>query len=123
MLEGESSVRSFHVDKELWTTYVGENVRCIHESGKRDDSFAVAVKHGSDTVGHVPRKVSCICSLFLRHGGSISCTVTGDKRRSTDLPQGGLEISCIIKFEDPQEFVDKARIIFIEIEGKQALSD
>ena len=111
MFEVESCVCGFHVNKELWTPYVGENLRCIRESGNRDDPFAVAVKHGNDTVGHLPRKVSCICSLFLRYGRSISCTVMGDKRRGTDLPQG------------PQRFEDKGRIRFIEIEGKQAPSD
>ena len=109
---------------ELWTLHVRDNLQCIPDSGNRDDPFAVAVKHGIDTVGHVPQKVSCICSLFLRHGGSTSCTVMGDKRRSTDLPQGDLEIPCLIKFEGPQlqEFVDKVRIRFMEIEGKKLLA-
>ena len=75
--EMESCVRGFHVYNELWTLHVGDNLQCIPDSGNRDDPFAVAVKHGIDTVGHVSQKVSCICSLFLRHGGSISCTVTG----------------------------------------------
>ena len=31
------------------------------------------------------------CALFLRRGGSVYCTVTGGRRYSSDLPQGGLD--------------------------------
>ena len=37
--------------------------------------------------------------MFLRRGGAIRCTVTGARRYSADLQQGGLEIPCILKFE------------------------
>ena len=47
------------------------------------------------TVGHIPRKISAICSIFIRRGGSIVCLVD---TYSSDLPQGGLEIPCILKF-------------------------
>ena len=49
-------------------------------------------------VGHVPRKFSAICSIFIRRGGSIVCIVSGSRRYSSNLPQGGLEIPCILKF-------------------------
>ena len=50
------------------------------------------------TVGHVPRKISAICSIFIRRGGSILCIVKGSRRYSSDLPQGGLEIPCTLEF-------------------------
>ena len=50
-------------------------------------------------VGHVPRKISAICSLFLRRGGRIQCEVTGTRQYSRDIPQGGLEIPCRYIFE------------------------
>ena len=41
------------------------------------DQYAVAVKKGT-TIGHLPQKVSRVCSLFLRWGGSYyKRTVTG----------------------------------------------
>ena len=49
-------------------------------------------------MGHVPRKISSICSLFLRESGSIICHVTGSRQYSSDLPQGGLEIPCVLTF-------------------------
>ena len=50
------------------------------------------------TVGHVPRKMSAIYSIFIRHGGTIICVVNGACRYSADLPQGGLEIPCVLRF-------------------------
>ena len=55
------------------------------------------------TVGHLPRKLSKVCSLFLKRGGTIQCTVRGRRHCSTDLPQGGLETYCspvILKIYD-----------------------
>ena len=59
--------------------------------------YAVAVKMGGPVIRHLPRKVSRVCSLFLRRGGHIRCAVTG---RRSDLPQAGLEIPCLLLFYD-----------------------
>ena len=54
---------------------------------------------GADSVaGHVPRSISSICSIFLSQGGSITSRVNGHRRYSSDLPQGGLEITCVLTF-------------------------
>ena len=45
----------------------------------------------------VPRKISAACSLFLeKEDTTITCTITGKRRYSTDLPQGGLEVPCVL---------------------------
>ncbi len=62
----------------------------------------------STTVGHVPRRISSICSIFLRRGGNITCTVTGSRHYSGDLPQGGLEVPCLLKFEGNDKELTKA---------------
>ena len=49
-------------------------------------------------VGHVPRRISSICSTFLRRGGIIDCTVDGSCQYSSDIPPGGLEIPCVLTF-------------------------
>ena len=74
----------------------GDELACRREVGNAVDRYAVAVYSDDNLVGHLPKKISIACSLFLRHRGQISCQVTG---RRTDLPQGGLEIPCIIKFK------------------------
>jgi len=40
----------------------------------------------SETVGHLPWKISIKCSIFLKSGGDIIATVT------SDLVQGGLKL-------------------------------
>ena len=58
---------------------------------------------GSVIVGHIPKKISPTFSLFLRRGGAIHCTVTGAKRYSADIEQGGLEVPCVLKFVGDRE--------------------
>ena len=54
------------------------------------DRYAVAVKKDiGETVGHTPKKISRICSLFLQHSGLITPVVIGCRRYSSDLVQGG----------------------------------
>ena len=50
-----------------------------------------------------------VCSLFLRRGGSIHCKVTGSRRYSSDLPQGGLEIPCSLVFKANVKEITKLR--------------
>ena len=53
---------------------VGEELICHRELGNSHDPYAVAVKKGSlDTVelGHGPRRISEICSSFIRRGGTL----------------------------------------------------
>ena len=44
-------------------------------------------------VGHMPCKISSVCSIFIRHGGCITCTVTGRCQYLADLVQG--EWKCL----------------------------
>lgn len=53
------------------------------------DRYAVAVKkHSGETVGHLPRKISRLFSMFIDQGGDITCVVTSNRRYSSDLVQG-----------------------------------
>ena len=66
------------------------------ERGNEKDRYAVAVFQNDRIVGHLPRKYSRLCSLFLAKGGQISCTVIGRRRYRSDLIQGGFEIPCLV---------------------------
>ena len=55
-------IQGYHVYKEVWNAEVNEELRCEREVGNRNDTFAVAVKKGTVTVGHAPRTISSICS-------------------------------------------------------------
>ena len=94
----EAMIQGHHVYKEIWISVEGEILSCMREVGNSHDPMAVAVKKGSNVVGHVPRKISAVCSIFLRRGGTINCRVAGHRRYSSDLEQGGLEVPCILTF-------------------------
>lgn len=97
--EVQAMVRGYHKYKDIWEAKIGENLQCQREPGNVHDLYAVSVMNSGLVVGHVPKKISSTCSLFLRRGGSILCTVTGGRRYSADLAEGGLEVPCTLKFQ------------------------
>ena len=89
--EIDSCIRGYHANGVIWTPSVGELLSCERKMANTEDPYAVAVRRRS-TVDHVPRRMSAACVLFLEREGTISCTVTGSRRFSADLPQGGLHL-------------------------------
>ena len=84
-----SCVCGYHYYQDIWEPVIGEELECTQEPGNLHDRYAVAVlKEGID-VGHVPRKISVLCCIFLRKGGTIVSAITGTRRYSHDLAQGG----------------------------------
>ena len=51
--------------QEIWDPAVGEVVQCEREPPNTADQYAVAVTKGGVVVGHLPRKISSLCLLFL----------------------------------------------------------
>ena len=47
---------------------VGETLQCYREDGNVHDLCVVSVKKGSTIVGHIAKKLSCLCSLFCTMG-------------------------------------------------------
>ena len=112
----ESCIRGHHVSKSFWTPTIGEVLSCEREEGNAFDPYAVAMLKTVNTrlvVGHVPRKISAACSLFLcREGSSISCIVSDNRRHSSDLPQGGLEVPCRLTFKGREKHVTRIKKLF-----------
>ena len=50
---------------------IGEELQCAREDSNDKDPYAVAVMKEHDVVGHVPRRISAACSLFLRAAALI----------------------------------------------------
>ena len=98
----------------IWDISIGEQLECAREPLNDSDRYAVAVIKDSVTIGHLPRKISRVCSLFLQRGGSITCTVTATRRYSADLPQGGLEIPCLLLFEAQPKEIQKLKVLLCE---------
>ena len=103
----EMCVRGYHVYHKVWDAVIGQMLECERETHNEKDRYAVAVMQEGRVVGHLPRKYSRVCSLFLKKGGSISCTVTGKRRFSADLNQGGLEIPCLVTFKSSRRNIEK----------------
>ena len=104
-----SVVRGYHIYKDTWDAVIGEHLPCRRETSNRHDPFAVAIVKENNVVGHVPRKMSATCSLFLRKSGLMSCRITGSRQYSQDLPQGGLELPCVYIFTGELMLIEKLK--------------
>ena len=118
-VEVDSCVRGHHIYNRIWTPTLGEELQCVTEDSNDKDPYAVAVMKRDDIVGHVPRRISAACSLFLRRGGMIDCIITASRRFSADLPQGGLEVPCTLKFKGEPKDVKKVIKLFTLSHEKQ----
>ena len=63
------------------------------------DRYAVAVTKGGVVAGDLLKKLSRIYLLLIRNGSMIRCHVVGRRWHSGNLPQGGLDIPCILALE------------------------
>ena len=87
----ETAVHGYHVYQNIWNSRVGERLECRCEDDNIHDMYVVAViKPGTGVVGHLPRLISTPCNRFIENHGTITCVVTGSRRYSADLEQGGL---------------------------------
>ena len=83
--EDDKSVRvPFHGHdfyKSIWSPAIGEVLVCDPEFGNKEDPYAVkVVTSDGTTVGHVPRRISTLCHLFLLKNGSIICQISAKRR-------------------------------------------
>jgi len=77
---------------------------CKVKDGSTSDTYTVAIKKGGEIIGHMPRKISAACNLFLELGGSLSSIITDTQRQySAHLLQRGLEIPCKPIFESTKK--------------------
>ncbi len=65
--------------------------------------YAAGVLKDGMTVGHVPREVSRIFTFFMRHGGTITCEITGHRKFGN-----GLEVPCCYKLSSKPKHIKKA---------------
>ena len=66
--------------------------------GRQSTCFAVAIRKGTLTIGHIPAEISKVCWFFLRHGGTIKCRVSIDRRCHSPLEEDGLKVPCELIF-------------------------
>ena len=107
--EIECCIRGYHVYQDIWEAAVDEELVCRPERSNAHDRYAVAVMKNDLVVGHLSSKFSRLYTLFMRRGGVILCRVTGRRRYSSDLPQGGLEIPCVLLLKGSSKELNKLK--------------
>ena len=75
LIEVDSCIQGYHVFEST-----REELNCVQERANTEDPYAVAVIRRS-VVGHVSRKMSAACALFLRQRG----TIRHDQHSSAEL--------------------------------------
>jgi len=58
---------------------IGEELIC---PSNMMDLYVISVIKDSIIVGHLPRKISAACALFIDLGGGVNCCVTGSRHCS-----------------------------------------
>ena len=71
----------------------------------------MAVLKDDVIIGHLPRVLSRICSLFIVRGGAITCVVNGARRYLVDLSQGVLEFPCKLQFSSSHKKIAKLKLL------------
>ena len=118
----------FHIYKDVWRPVIGEELRCQREEGNSRDPYVVAITKSrsgvveEEVVGHVPHYVFINTLLFIRRSGEVYCIVTGIRRHSRDLPQGGMEIPCKYHFIGNGKDLKKIRSYISNHPAKEMLS-
>ena len=98
MFSIKTVVLGYHIYKEIWNAAIdGTELPCGREIVNAHDPFAIAIKKatptGIVTVGHTPRVISSVCSVFIRQGGTIVCVVNGARQYLSSLPWHSLMIA------------------------------
>ena len=65
-LQFYSCVRGYHIYKDGWSPVRDEILVCQCETGNTHDPYAVKVTNSISIVGHLPKKITSMCSLFAR---------------------------------------------------------
>ena len=95
------------------TPEIGEELSTVWETSNTHDRFAVAIRKGTLTIGHVPAEISKVCCFFfffLRRGGTIKCRVSTDRHHLSLLEQSGLKVACELIFvADDQKLLKKLK--------------
>ena len=66
---------------DLCTSVVNEELSFRRrEEGNISDPYTVAFIKSGVIIGHVPRRISAACNLFIQRGGAVMCKVTGPRR-------------------------------------------
>ena len=99
-----------------WDSRVGDTFETEYN---RHDRYAVAIRVGNETVGHIPREMSNICYYFIQIGGHIRGEVKGQRQRSA-IPERVCKIPCIYKFYNNNKCNKKKLVKLLKEKAKDS---
>ena len=84
---------------QQWTPFI-RKLQCQREEANEQNHYVVAIvkRTAERTENQHMHEPMAACSLFLQQSGNIERTITGVRLYSSNLPQGGLELSCTLCF-------------------------
>ena len=92
-----SCIRGYHVYKGIWDPVVGETLNCEREDRNPQDPYAIDVKKVGTAVGHVPRVISCICTLFWQIAAAIPFFAAYSPIVARSLAANFMYLPCIFE--------------------------
>lgn len=100
----ELCVRGYHVYKDIWEAAIDEELQCERKTRNTKDIHHSCEKrwHGGWTSTGKNLSTSFDFSTKRKH-----CCVSSRRRYSADLPQGGLEVPCVLRFTGQSSDVQK----------------
>ena len=108
--ETKSTVKGYHVYKDIWVPKIGEKCSTEREPDNPEDKCAVCVKKNDRIIGHLPLGKSGnfdkTIFYFLRTDKYSLCgvAITG---KPVNLGDGaGLQVPCKLKFTGRSQFVN-----------------
>ena len=81
-IEVSSFIRGYHVYKDMWTPFIGEELVLRREPDDVKDRSAVAVVKDGQIVGHIPFNISAVVSCFLQRDFNKGFAIVTDRRQS-----------------------------------------
>ena len=114
-------IRGYHTYQSQWNAEVGAELGAVPDTRNTvpvKDKYAIAVKNGEQTVGHIPMFLSKLTFFFLIYDGKVSIKVNGPRRYSVDLIQGALELPAEFTFQtsNKKHFSQMQEETLVEIE-------
>ena len=99
-------IRRYHIYQSQWNVENGARMTTAPETrpwSLLEDTYVIAVINNGKTVGHAPKFLTKLTFFSLKNGGKLHITVTGPRRYSVDLKQGGLELQADFCFTSLNE--------------------
>ena len=103
----DKQTRGFHVYRHYWKPIQDEILTLRRDIGNRHHTYAMSVKKGFITVGHMPAEIARIAWFFVKNCGSMKCQITSTQRQRSKIEKGGLEIPCDFIFTGNRKYTGK----------------